>query len=311
MKVSIIGGGGLVGSCAGFALQCGGAASEIALLDVNAELAAGQALDIQHGAPSVADQTIVSGSYEHVPSSDIVCITAGLRRKPDESRLDLINRNTDLFVQILQQVKAAGLKPSARVLVVSNPVDILTYVAAKTLGLPENKVLGLGTQLDTIRFCSLISAELRSAPTQTKALILGEHGDSMVPIWSSAAIAGLPLEKYPGWNNNTANQIFKRTKGSGAEVIGKKGGAGFAVGIAIRDVIESIILDQRKLLPVSTVQSGCYGIRDVALSVPTIVGQCGAIDRLEIDLWPKEMQGMRNSAASLRPTLDTVLKRIL
>lgn len=310
MKVSIIGGGGLVGSCAGFALQCGGVAREIALLDVNADLAAGQALDIMHGTPSVADQRITSGSYEHVATSDIVCITAGLRRKPDESRLDLINRNTDLFVQILQQVKSAGLKPTAKVLVVSNPVDILTYVAAKALGLPESQVLGLGTQLDTIRFCSLIAEALNAPPTQTKAMILGEHGDSMVPIWSSAAIGGLAIEKYPGWNNNLANQLFTRAKTSGSEMLSKKGGAGFAVGIAIRDVIESIILDQRKILPISTVQAGCYGIRDVALSVPTIVGSCGAVDRLEVDLWPKEMQGLRNSAASLRPTLDAVLKRI-
>jgi L-lactate dehydrogenase len=310
MKVSIIGGGGLVGSCAGFALQCGGVAREIALLDVNADLAAGHALDMLHGGPSVADQLITSGSYEHIPTSDIVCITAGLRRKPDESRLDLINRNTDLFMQILQLVKGAGLKPSAKIVVVSNPVDILTYVAAKTLGLPENQVLGLGTQLDTIRFCSLIAQQLGAAPTQTRALILGEHGDSMVPIWSSATIASLPLEKYPNWNTNLANQIFTRTKGSGAEVLGKKGGAGFAVGIAIRDVIESIILDSRQILPVSTVQSGCYGIRDVSLSVPTIVGACGAVDRIELELWPKEMQGLRNSAAALRPTLDTVLQRI-
>jgi L-lactate dehydrogenase len=310
MKVSIIGGGGLVGSCAGFALQCGGVAREIAMLDVNADMAAGHALDLLHGGPSVADQIITSGSYDHIASSDIVCITAGLRRKPDESRLDLINRNTDLFVQILQQVKTAGLKPTAKILVVSNPVDILTYVAAKSLGLPENQVLGLGTQLDTIRFCSLLAQELKVAPTQTKALILGEHGDSMVPIWSSASIGGLPLDKFSGWNNNVANQLFSRTKGSGAEVLGKKGGAGFAVGIAIRDVIESIILDQCRILPVSTVQSGCYGIRDVALSVPTIVGKCGALERLEIELWPKELQGLRNSAAALRPTLDTVLKRI-
>ncbi|MCC7336112.1 MAG: lactate/malate dehydrogenase family protein [Pirellulaceae bacterium] len=310
MKVSIIGGGGLVGSCAGFALQCGGVAREIALLDVNADLAAGQALDILHGGPSVADQIISSGSYEHVPSSDVVCITAGLRRKPDESRLDLINRNTDLFVQILQQVKAAGLKPSAKVLVVSNPVDILTYVAAKSLGLTEQQVIGLGTQLDTIRFCSLIADHLKAPATQTRALILGEHGDSMVPIWSSATVGGLPLEKYPNWSNNTGNQIFTRTKGSGAEVIGKKGGAGFAVGIAIRDVIESILLDSRKILPVSTVQSGCYGIRDVALSVPTVVGSCGAVDRIELELWPKEMQGLRSSASALRPTLETVLKRV-
>lgn len=310
MKVSIIGGGGLVGSCAGYALQCGGIVREIALLDVNAELAVGQALDMAHGAPSVADQVIVGGGYEHIPSSDVICITAGLRRKPDESRLDLINRNTDLFVSILDQIKAAGLKDGAIVVVVSNPVDILTYVAAHRLGLPKQKVIGLGTQLDTIRFCSLISAELKAPPTQTKALILGEHGDSMVPIWSSATIAGLPLEKYPGWNPNLANQLFTRTKGSGAEVIKRKGGAGFAVGIAIRDVIESIALNSQKVLPVSSIQEGCYGIRDVALSVPTVVGRCGVVDRHEIDLWPKEVQGLRASGSALRKTLEVVLNRV-
>lgn len=310
MKVSIIGGGGLVGSCAGFALQCGGVVRSIALLDVNKELAVGQALDLQHGGPSVADQCIVGGGYEHIPDSDVVCITAGLRRKPDESRLDLINRNTDLFVQILNDVKAAGLKKSAIVVVVSNPVDILTYVAADKLGLPADQVIGLGTQLDTIRFCALIAEQLGAPPTQTNAVILGEHGESMVPVWSSATIAGLPLEKYPGWNPGLASQLFKRTRGSGAEVISRKGGAGFAVGIAIRDVIEAIALDRRCVLPVSSVQSGCYGIRDVALSVPTIVGRAGVVDRMEIDLWPKEMQGLRSSGAALRKTLDTVMNRV-
>lgn len=310
MKVSIIGGGGLVGSCAAFALQCGGIAREIALLDVNQELAVGQALDLQHGSPSVADQIISGGGYEHIPSSDVICITAGLRRKPDESRLDLINRNTDLFVQILNDVKAAGPKPSAIVVVVSNPVDILTYVAAHKLGLPVDQVIGLGTQLDTIRFCSLIAEQMGSPPTQTKALILGEHGESMVPIWSSATIAGLPLDKQPGWNPGLANQLFTRTRGSGAEVIKRKGGAGFAVGIAIQDVIESIALDRRRVLPVSSVQSGCYGVRDVALSVPTVIGRQGVVDRQEIELWPKEMQGMRASGAALRKTLDVVLKRV-
>jgi L-lactate dehydrogenase len=311
MKISIIGAGGLVGSCAAFALQCGGVAREIALLDLNANVADGHALDILHGTPSVADQVITSGSYEHIPSSDIICITAGLRRKPDESRLDLINRNTDLFVSILEQIKQAGPKPSAIVLVVSNPVDILTYVAAKKLGLPATQVLGLGTQLDTIRFCALIANQLKAPPTQTRAMILGEHGDSMVPIWSSAAIGSLPLEKYPGWSPQHAADIFKRTKGSGAEVISKKGGAGFAVGIAIRDVIESVILDKQRILPVSTVQDGgCYGIRNVALSVPTIVGRTGAKSRIEIDLWPKELQGLKASALALEPTLAAVLKRI-
>lgn len=310
MKVSIIGGGGLVGSCAAFALQCGAIAHEIALVDVNADLAGGHALDLMHGGPSIADQIIGSGSYEHIPDSDVICITAGLRRKPDESRLDLINRNTDLFAGILQNVKAVGPKSSAIVLVVSNPVDILTYVAAKKLGLPEHQVIGLGTQLDTIRFCSLIAEQLKTPATQTRALILGEHGDSMVPIWSSATIGGLPLEKFPGWNLTLANQIFTRTKNSGAEVLKRKGGAGFAVGVAIRDVIEAVLLDQRRVLPVSTVQNGCYGIRDVALSVPTVVGRAGAAERIEIELWPKELQGVRSSAHSLRPTLDAVWNRI-
>lgn len=311
MKVSIIGGGGLVGSCAAYALQCGGIVREIALLDVNANLAAGHALDLMHGSPSIADQLLTSGSYEHVPDSDVICITAGLRRKPEESRLDLINRNTDLFASILTEIQKVGVKKSAIVLVVSNPVDILTSVAAAKLGLPISQVLGLGTQLDTIRFCSLIADSLKSSPTQTRALILGEHGDSMVPIWSSATVGGLSLEKYPGWNGALAEKIFTRTKGSGAECLSKKGGAGFAVGIAIRDVIHAIALDQNHILPVSTVQDGaCYGIRDVAISVPTVVGRPGAVQRIEIDLWPKELQGLRASAAAIKPTLDTVMKRV-
>ena len=310
MKVSIIGGGGLVGSSAGFALQCGGIVREIALLDVNQEMAEGQALDLLHGGPSTADQIITFGGYDHVPSSDVICITAGLRRKPDESRLDLINRNTDLFVSILDEVNQAGPRDDAIVLVVSNPVDILTAVAESRLSLPRTRVMGLGTQLDTIRFRSLIAQELQLPPTQVSAMILGEHGESMVPIWSTATVASLALDKHPRWTANMANQLFARTRGSGAEVISKKGGAGFAVGIAIRDVIESIALDQRRILPVSTVQDGCYGVRDVALSVPTVVGREGVLDRLEMELWPKEVQGIRKSGLTLSQTLETVYQRI-
>jgi len=310
MKISIIGGGGLVGSSAAFALQCGGVVREIALIDVNQEMAEGQALDLLHGGPSTADQAICAGGYEHIADSDVICITAGSRRKPDESRLDLINRNTDLFLSILGDVHSAGVKESAIVFVISNPVDILTYVAADRLNLPHNQVIGLGTQLDTIRFRSLIAQQLQVPPTQVSALILGEHGDSMVPIWSSATIGGLPLANYPGWSANLAIELFTRTKGSGAEVIKKKGGAGFAVGVAIRDVIHSIALNQRRVLPISSVQDGCYGVRDVALSVPTVVGRGGVVARHEIELWPKEMQGLRNSGGILRQTLQTVLRRI-
>jgi L-lactate dehydrogenase len=309
MKVSIVGGGGLVGSCAAFALQTGGLVRQIAILDVNADLADGQALDLLHGASVSADQAIHSGGYEEVRDSDCICITAGLRRKPDESRLDLINRNVDLFVGILGEIQKVGLRNDAVILVVSNPVDVLTYLAVQRLGLPPRQALGLGTLLDTIRLRSLIAAGLAAPPTQVSALILGEHGDSMVPIWSGATVAGLPLDKYPGWSPRLAAEILARTKGSGAEVIKKKGGAGFAVGLAIREVIHAIVLDSSRVLPVSSLQNGCYGLRDVALSVPTVVGRGGATATHPIELWPKEIQGLRTSAGVLRETLDTVLAK--
>jgi L-lactate dehydrogenase len=307
MKISIIGGGGLVGSSAAFALQTGRLVREIALLDVAADLAAGQALDLLHGSSVVADQVIRAGGYEQIPDSDCICITAGLRRKPEESRLDLINRNVTLFEGILDAIRQAGPRKDAVVLVVSNPVDILTYLAATRLGLPAAQVLGLGTLLDTIRFRSLIGQRLQVAPTQVSALILGEHGDSMVPIWSGATVAGLPLDKCPGWSTLVANEVFTLTKGSGAEVIKKKGGAGFAVGLAVAEVVHAMALDNRRLLPVSSLQTGCYGIQDIALSVPTVVGRQGVLATQPIELWPKELQALRNSANVLRQTLDTVL----
>jgi L-lactate dehydrogenase len=310
MKVTIIGGGGLVGSCTGFALQAGGIVREIVLLDANAELAAGQALDLLHGSSLTADQVIRAGGYDEIPTSDIICITAGLRRKPDESRLDLINRNVDLFLNILGDIQKVGTKPSAVVLVVSNPVDVLTFLAAQRMKLPASQVIGLGTQLDTLRFRSLIAERLAAPPTQVSAVILGEHGDSMVPIWSCANVGGLPLEKYPGWSLNIASEVFNRTKTSGAEVIKKKGGAGFAVGLAIKEVIEAIALDRRCILPISSAQNGCYGMRNVSISVPTVVGRGGVVATREIDLWPKEVQALKQSAHVLRQTIDTVLSRI-
>jgi L-lactate dehydrogenase len=309
MNVSIIGGGGLVGSCAAFALQCGGIVSGLDLIDVNADLCKGQALDIMHGAALVADQRIRAIGYEAIPESDVVVITAGLRRKPDESRLDLINRNVELFLSILGNVKAAGLKREAIVLVVSNPVDVLTYLATKQLGLPPSQVIGLGTMLDSVRFRSLIAESLKLPATQVTATIFGEHGDSMVPAWSAAQAAGLPLEKFPAWSGATGDALFARTRGSGAEVIKLKGGAGFAVGISIREVVQAIALDSRRILPVSSLVSGTYGIRDVCLSVPTVVGRKGVEAQLEIELWPKEISALQHSGQVLRETIDQVLKR--
>ena len=307
MKISIIGGGGLVGSCAAFALQAGGIVREIALVDVNQEMCEGQALDLLHGSSLTCDQIITAGGTEHVIDSDVIVITAGLRRKPDESRLDLINRNVELFRKILDDVNQHGTKSDAIVFVISNPVDILTYLAVKGLGLPPQQVIGLGTVLDTTRFRSLLADRLKVPPTQVSAMLLGEHGDSMVPIWSAAQIGGLPMDKWPGVNAAVLAEVEKKTRGSGAEVIKKKGGAGFAVGVSIADVVHSIALDQRRILPVSSLQDGAYGIRDVCLSVPTVVGRAGVLQHVEIELWPKERMGMANSAKVLRETLDKVV----
>ena len=302
MKVAIIGGGGRVGSCAAFALQCSGVVKEIVLLDANQAAAEGEALDLLHGAAFCADQNIYAGTYSDCADADVICITAGLRRKPDESRLDLINRNVTLFNGILGSIKAGGLKREVIILVVSNPVDILTQLAVEQLGLPVSQVIGLGTLLDTSRFCSLIASTLKLAPSQVRAMILGEHGDTMVPIWSSATVDGFPLLKFPGVTPQFATQIFERTQKSGAEVISRKGGAGYAVGVAIREVIDTIALDGRRILPISSHIQGAYGIRDVSLSVPTVVGRGGVLQHVEVELWPKEIQGLQSSAKALKET---------
>src|SRR5260221_2093942 len=310
MKVSIIGGGGLVGSSTAFALQCGGVVSSICLIDANAEKAQGEALDLLHGASLVADQRIFAGDMSEVATSNIVVITAGLRRKPDESRLDLINRNVDLFTGILDQMKTAKIKENTYVIVVSNPVDVLTYLAVTRTGLAWQRVLGLGTVLDTTRFRSNLAKKLQAPPTQVNSLILGEHGDSMVPIWSSATINGLPLEQWPGFDANTAKEIFDATKGAGAQVIKQKGGAGFAVGLSIREVVHSIALDSRRVLPVSSLIKGPYGISDVCLSVPTEVGCGGVRKQIELALTPKERLGLQNSERVLRGTIWQVEERL-
>jgi L-lactate dehydrogenase len=310
MKVSIIGGGGLVGSTTAYALQCGGVVSHIALIDANQDVAQGQALDLLNGASLSADQRITAGGMDEVASSDIVVITAGLRRKPDESRLDLINRNVDLFLSLLDQVKAAGLREQAYLVVVSNPVDVLTYLAAKRSGLPWQRVLGLGTQLDTARFRGYLARRLHVPPTQVQALILGEHGDSMVPVWSSATVAGLPLAQWPGFNPTLQKEVFEETKTAGAQIIKLKGGSGFAVGLSIREVVHSLVLDSRRVLPVSTLQQGAYGLRDVCLSVPTVVGCGGVRQQMELALTAKEKMGLQQSARVLRDTIRQVEERI-
>src|SRR3954447_3381785 len=275
MKVTVIGGGGRVGSNAAYALQCAGLVAELQILDANKDMADGEALDLLHGSALAGYQKIYSGDYNRAADSDMFIITAGLRRKPEESRLDLINRNVTLFVQIVDNIKSAGLRKDAQIFVVSNPVDILTQLAVQRVGLPWQQVYGLGTMLDTSRFSSLIAEELKLAPSQVKALILGEHGDSMLPVWSSAAVNGFLLTGLPECTPGFQNAVFERAKNSGSEVLKKKGGAGWAVGIAIRDVIHAVVLNKQALLPVSSLVQGAYDVRDTCFSVPTIIGRKG------------------------------------
>jgi L-lactate dehydrogenase len=310
MKISIIGGGGLVGSMAAYAMQAGGVGSHLCLIDANQDAARGHALELLNGSCLMGDQRLSAGSMEDVATSNVVVITAGLRRKPDESRLDLINRNVDLFLTLLDQVKKAGLKESAYLVVVSNPVDVLTYLAVQRSGLPWQRVLGLGTQLDTARFRGYLAKRLHVPASQVQAMILGEHGDSMVPIWSSATVAGLPLEQWPTFTPAVQREAFEETKTAGATLIKLKGGSGFAVGLSIRAVVQALVTDSRRVLPVSTLQQGLYGVRDVCLSVPTVVGCGGVCEQIELPLTQKERLGIQQSARVLREIIDQVEARV-
>ncbi len=306
MKVSIIGGGGRVGSNAAYALQLGGLARELVIVDVAKEQAEGEALDLRHGASIAGSQKIYAGGYEAVAGTDIVIITAGLRRKPDESRLELINRNVTLFKGILDELQNVKLAEDAVILVVSNPVDILTYLAVKSSGLAASKVFGLGTVLDTTRFRSMLAEYFEIDPTDVSVLILGEHGDSMVPIWSSATVNGVPLRSFSNYDEEKVKGIFDFTKKSGAQVIRLKGGAGYAVGVAIKQVVEAIILDKKAVLPVSSLMQGFMGVSDLCFSVPTVVGRGGVEKLVEIVLSEDEKAAMMNSASLLKETLKQV-----
>jgi L-lactate dehydrogenase len=307
MKVSIIGGGGRVGSDAAYALQFGGVVRTIALVDMNADMAAGEALDLRHGAALTSNQTFVSSNeYGIVENSDCVVITAGLRRKPDETRLELVNRNVSLFKGILDSIRGVKLNPGAILLVVSNPVDILTQLAATSGIVGENKVIGLGTVLDTCRFRSLLADSFKVNANDVKALILGEHGDSMVPILSSATVGGVPLSSIDGYTKEKVDDVFNFTKKSGAEVIRLKGGAGRAVGVSIKSVVEAIALDSESVLPVSSPQHGKLGISDISLSLPTKVGRAGVLEILEPTVSLEERESLHRSAASLKEVFSQI-----
>jgi len=307
VKIAIVGGGGRVGSNAAFALQLRGLGRELVLVDTNADAAAGEALDLLHGAALCGPQRVSSGDWEAAAGADLVIVTAGLRRQPNESRLDLTHRNVALFREILGQLAKLHLADHAQLFVVSNPVDILTSLAVRETGFSPQRVYGLGTVLDTLRLRSLLAAALGADPTQVQALVLGEHGDSQVPLWSSATLNGVALESWPGASERLLEQVAAQTKASGAEVIRLKGGAGYAVGVAIAEVVAAVAGDRGSLLPLSTWQDGLLGVRDICYSVPTVLGRGGWTQQVLPRLWAREEQALARSGELLRAALDQVL----
>ncbi|NIM04271.1 MAG: NAD-dependent epimerase/dehydratase family protein [Armatimonadetes bacterium] len=306
MRVAVLGGAGRVGSNAAYALQIAGDVSEILLTDVAKEQAEGEALDLRHGASLSSAQKISHGDMREAAGCDVIIHCAGLRRKPDESRLDLINRNLGLFRSLLEELSSAGWNKDAILLVVANPVDILTHLATELCPLPKERIIGLGTLVDTARFRSFIGEYFSLNQTRIEALILGEHGDSMVPMWSSAAVNGVPLTSLSGFTAKAAEEIFRNTQTSGADVIRLKGGAGYCVGLAISRLLQAIVRDQYSLLPISTLQRGTLGIEGVCLSLPTIVARRGVADVIEPAANEKERAALMNSADTLKKTLSSL-----
>ena len=303
MKIAIIG-AGRVGASLAFALQMKGVGKEIVLLDVREELAIGEAEDLFQGTSSAHPQ-VFSAGWEKSEGADVFVVTAGARREPNESRLSLINRNLAIFRDVLSRINN-GKKESSILLVISNPVDILTYFAHKESDFPREKIIGLGTLLDTLRLRAYLSSALKVDPRDVQAMVLGEHGDSMVFPFSIASIGGVPLLSFPGIREEMLEEIKERVRRAGAEMIRLKGGAGTAVALAGLKVIEAIERDSHSLLPLSVHLSGEMGFDDVCLSLPCIVGKEGIEAIIEPPLTPDEQDALKRSYQTLRQAISSV-----
>ena len=305
-RVVIIG-AGLVGSTFAYSLMMNGIASEIIMLDVNEARLKGEIMDLNHGISFVKPVLVRAGTYEDCADADIIVITAGANQKPGETRLDLLVRNTAIFKSILDQINAVGTE--ALLLVASNPVDIMTYVTYKLSGFPSQRVIGSGTVLDSARFRYLISAHCKVDPSNVHAYIIGEHGDTEVPVWSLANIAGLRFADYcPVCGGNCGEfpkeQIYQEVKNAAYQIIQGKGATYYAIGLALVQIVESILRDERSVLTVSTLLTGEYGISDLYLSLPCIVGRGGIIKQIRLELTPEELAGLKHSADTLHGFME-------
>ncbi len=308
-KVAMIG-CGYVGAASAFSLMESGLFTEMVLIDADRNRAEGEALDISHGLPFARPMKIYAGDYADIIDAAIIIITAGASQNPEETRLDLVHRNVEIYKSIIPEIAKRGCK--GILLIVSNPVDILTYVSLKLSGFPENRVLGSGTVLDTARLKYHLGEHLGIDSRSVHAFIIGEHGDSELAAWSSAMVSGVPLNYFcemRGHYNHEENEerIAEDVKNSAYEIIHKKRATYFGVAMAVRRICEAIIRDEKSILPVSNLMHGEFGIRDVALSMPAIVGAGGVEQLVPVSLDEEEQMKLLESAATLKRILEEVM----
>jgi len=302
-KVVIVGSGD-VGASFAYALLQSGSAECIVLVDSRKELAEGQALDLAHGLPFVPTTIVRAGSPDDYDDATVVVITAGSRQKPGESRLDLLKRNASIAGQIVEVIKAH--ESPAIVVVASNPVDVLTFIALKQTGWPRNRIFGSGTVLDSARFRHLLSQHCGVDARNVHAYILGEHGDSEVAAWSMTNLAGMAMDDYcpacrkcGDWSKER-NRIVQEVRDSAYHIIEAKGSTCYAIGLALVRIVEAVLRNEHSIMTVSTLLEGEYGLKDVCLSVPCIVSKSGVERVIEGKLSDEELQALKDSASIIK-----------
>ncbi len=307
-KVAIIG-CGMVGSTTAFALADSGLFTDMILIDLNRERAVGEAMDLSHCVPFTRPVEIRAGDYSDLRDCGIIIITAGVAQKQGETRIDLINNNVKVFRSIIPQI--TRFNSDAFLLVVSNPVDVLSYVAYKLSGFDSSKVFGSGTVLDSARLKFTIGRRLNVDPRSVHAFVIGEHGDSELAVWSSANVSGIRLDEYCahcGYVSHEANRkkLENDVKNSAYEIIERKGATYYGIAAATRRICESIVRDEHSILPVSTLAKGHYGLNDLYISVPSLVGARGVEDILDVNLSDEERAALEKSAAALKAVIAQI-----
>ena len=303
--VGIVGTGN-VGIAAAYAVFLRGLASEIILVDKDVKRAEGEAMDLMHGQAFVGSMTVKAGGYKDLSSAQVVIVTAGVAQKPSETRIDLLNRNVAVFKEIVSELDRHT--PQSVLIIASNPVDILTFVTQKLSSRSANRIIGTGTMLDSSRFRALLGRHYGVDPRSVHAYILGEHGDTEVPIWSTANIGGVPLidNMILGvrFEQDKMNQIFHQVRDAAYEIIDRKGYTNTAIGAAIVRLAEALLDDQKSVLPVSRMLNGEYGLTDVCLSIPSVIGIAGVEETILPNLNAAEMRDLQQSASVLKDSLS-------